>query len=132
MTHEELLRLALMALENGKKVREGEAGTEYQPPMEDAAIIALRQALVTEQGAEPLAMLSIEVCGSNTTVDIEWGSELSKLVAGSYKLYTDLQPARKPLGKSVLLDIDNAHNWQTTAGRHAAYRDIERAHNIKE
>jgi hypothetical protein len=41
----ELLRQALEALENGKRVRAGEGGTKYQPPLEDSAIAALRAAL---------------------------------------------------------------------------------------
>jgi len=36
---------ALEALENGKRVRAGEGGTKYQPPLEDSAIAALRAAL---------------------------------------------------------------------------------------
>jgi hypothetical protein len=42
---------ALEALENGKRVRAGEGGTKYQPPLEDSAITALRAALAQpEQG----------------------------------------------------------------------------------
>ncbi len=39
------MRQALDALENGKRVRACEGGTTYQPPLEDAAIKALRAAL---------------------------------------------------------------------------------------
>jgi len=38
-------RLAFDALINGKKVRNGEGGTKYQPPLEDAAIAALKEVL---------------------------------------------------------------------------------------
>ncbi len=41
----EAARLALDALINGRKVRNGEGGTEYQPPLEDAAIAALKESL---------------------------------------------------------------------------------------
>ena len=41
----EAARLALDALINGRKVRNGEGGTEYQPPLEDAAITALKEVL---------------------------------------------------------------------------------------
>jgi len=40
-----LLRQALESLENGKRVRAGEGGTKYQPPLEDSAIAVLRAAL---------------------------------------------------------------------------------------
>jgi hypothetical protein len=36
---------ALEALENGRRVRACEGGTKYQPPLEEAAITALREAL---------------------------------------------------------------------------------------
>ena len=41
----EALKLALEALENGKRVRDGEGGTKYQPWLEDAAITAIKEAL---------------------------------------------------------------------------------------
>jgi hypothetical protein len=37
-----LMREALEALENGRRVRNCEGGTKYQPPLEDAAISKLR------------------------------------------------------------------------------------------
>ena len=40
---------ALEALENGKRVRAGEGGTKYQPPLEDSAITALRAALAQQE-----------------------------------------------------------------------------------
>lgn len=45
MTDREAIKIALEALENGKRVRAGEGGTKYQPDLEDAAITALRQAI---------------------------------------------------------------------------------------
>lgn len=39
------LRHALEALENGARVRNGEGGTKYQPPIEEAAIEAIRNHL---------------------------------------------------------------------------------------
>ena len=42
---EKAARLALDALINGKKVRSGEGGTKYQPPLEDASIAALKEVL---------------------------------------------------------------------------------------
>jgi hypothetical protein len=47
MTHtkDEALKLALEALENGKRVRNAEGGTKYQPDLEDNAITAIKQAL---------------------------------------------------------------------------------------
>ena len=40
-----LLRQALDALENGKRVRNFESGTKLQIPLEDAAILSLRAAI---------------------------------------------------------------------------------------
>ena len=45
MTKDDALKLALEALENGKRVRDGEGGTRYQPELEDAAITAIKEAL---------------------------------------------------------------------------------------
>jgi hypothetical protein len=45
MNDREVMRLALEALENGRRVRACEGGTKYQPPLEEAAITALRAAL---------------------------------------------------------------------------------------
>jgi hypothetical protein len=45
MTKDEALRLALEALENGKRVRDAEGGTKYQPDLENQAITAIKAAL---------------------------------------------------------------------------------------
>jgi hypothetical protein len=39
------VKLALEALENGKRVRNAEGGTQYQPDLEDKAITAIKQSL---------------------------------------------------------------------------------------
>jgi hypothetical protein len=44
MNKDEALELALEALENGKRVRNAEGGTKYQPDLEDNAITAIKQA----------------------------------------------------------------------------------------
>ncbi len=49
MNKDEALKLALEALENGKRVRNAEGGAEYQPKLEHKAITAIQQAL-----AEPV------------------------------------------------------------------------------
>jgi hypothetical protein len=49
----EVLKLALEALENGKEVRAGGEGTMVQAVLEDAAINAIKEALVQPQ-QEPL------------------------------------------------------------------------------
>ena len=41
----EAMKQALVALENGKRVRAGEGGTLFQPDLEDAAMKALCQAI---------------------------------------------------------------------------------------
>ena len=48
-------------------------------------------------------------------------------VVGDYTvpLYTHPAPQRKSLTPMQLADIENRHNWQTTAGRFAIYREIE-------
>ena len=50
-------------------------------------------------------------------------------VVGDYTvpLYTHPAPQRKSLTPMQLADIENRHNWQTTAGRFAIYREIEAA-----
>jgi hypothetical protein len=48
-TLEKAAQQALEALENGKRVRAGEGGTKYQPPLEDSAITALRAALAQQE-----------------------------------------------------------------------------------
>jgi hypothetical protein len=49
------LKMALEALANGKKVREGEGGTKSQPALEDAAISAIEEALAQPK-QEPWCM----------------------------------------------------------------------------
>jgi hypothetical protein len=44
-TSKAALKLALEALENGKRVRNAEGGTKYQPDLEDKTITAIKQAL---------------------------------------------------------------------------------------
>ena len=39
------LQIALLAIENGRRVRNSEGGTLYQPPLEDYSIEALKKAL---------------------------------------------------------------------------------------
>jgi hypothetical protein len=45
---DEALKLALEALKNGKRVRNAEGGTKYQPDLEDKAITAIKQALAAQ------------------------------------------------------------------------------------
>jgi hypothetical protein len=53
MSKDEALQLALEALKNGKRVRNAEGGTKYQPDLEDKAITAIKSAL--EAKDEPVA-----------------------------------------------------------------------------
>jgi hypothetical protein len=55
---------ALEALENGRRVRACEGGTKYQPPLEEAAIAALRSALA-QQEQEPVATVAMDVSGAH-------------------------------------------------------------------
>jgi hypothetical protein len=55
MTKDKALKMALEALANGKKVREGEGGTKSQPALEDAAISAIEEALAQPE-QEPWCM----------------------------------------------------------------------------
>ena len=43
MNKDEALRQALDALENGKRVRNAEGGTKYQPELEDKAIATIKE-----------------------------------------------------------------------------------------
>jgi hypothetical protein len=53
---EATVKLVLEALQNGKRVRNAEGGTEYQPDLEDEAITALREALAEQPAQqEPVA-----------------------------------------------------------------------------
>ena len=56
----EVLQMALEALENGKKVRAFEGGTKFQEPLEDEAITAIKEVLVTKDVSlaeqEPVAL----------------------------------------------------------------------------
>ena len=54
LTVEATLKLALEALKNGKRVRNAEGGTKYQPDLEDNAITAIKQALAAPV-QEPVA-----------------------------------------------------------------------------
>jgi hypothetical protein len=58
-TIEEALKLALEALENGKRVRNAEGGTKYQPDLEDKAITAIKQALAAPV-QEPFCFVYVE------------------------------------------------------------------------
>ena len=51
---EKLMNDALAALENGKRVRNGEGGTKYQPDLEDTVMTALRERLAQPE-QEPVA-----------------------------------------------------------------------------
>jgi hypothetical protein len=54
MTKDEVLKLAFVALKNGKKVREGGEGTVVQPVLEDAAIAAIEESLAEPEQAPDL------------------------------------------------------------------------------
>jgi hypothetical protein len=54
------MKQALVALENGKRVRACEGGTKYQPELEEAAMTALRQA-IKEDTLEGLAETSRDI-----------------------------------------------------------------------
>ena len=49
MLPREVVEQALEALTNGKKVRNGDGGTKYQPQLEDVAMYELRAALEQPQ-----------------------------------------------------------------------------------
>ena len=60
MTKDEALRLALEALENGKRVRNAEGGTKYQPDLEDKAITAIKAALEAKDEPHGWKLVPIE------------------------------------------------------------------------
>jgi hypothetical protein len=53
MTKDKALKMALNALKNGKKIREGAGGTLVQPVQEQVAILAIEEALALQ---EPVAL----------------------------------------------------------------------------
>jgi hypothetical protein len=100
-----LLRQALEALENGKRVRAGEGGTKYQPPLEDSAIAALRAALA-QQEQEPVARMhedgSGRVISQRTYAEAQrqGGAPWSSVKNYTTPLYThpaELEPPPEPL-----------------------------------
>lgn len=54
---------------------------------------------------EPVGTVSIEVTGSTTKVDIEWGDLPPQLQAGSYDLYTRPQPQQEPLSTARIDEL---------------------------
>jgi hypothetical protein len=68
MTQTEALRLALDALKNGKRVRDAEGGTKYQPDLEDQAITAIKAALEKKaENAEELGLDYYVPCCTDQT-----------------------------------------------------------------
>jgi hypothetical protein len=63
---DEALKLALEALENGKRVRNAEGGTKYQPDLEDNAIDACKQALAAQRQWVGLSQDELDAMFSNT------------------------------------------------------------------
>jgi hypothetical protein len=60
MTKDEALDLALEALENGKRVRNAEGGTKYQPDLEDKTITAIKQARALDKKADNARELGLD------------------------------------------------------------------------
>lgn len=77
-----------------------------------------------------VATVSIEVTGSTTKVDIEWGDLLPQLPAGSYALYTYPQHQRKPLTRERIKAIQNELSDTVGCSYETMARAVERAHNI--
>ena len=82
MTKDEALRLALEALENGKRVRNADGGTKYQPDLEDKAITAIKAAL--EAKDEPVAVWELFEDGWDSIAAPYW----MELLPVGTKLYT--------------------------------------------
>jgi hypothetical protein len=101
MTKDEALRLALEALENGKRVRNAEGGTKYQPDLEDKAITAIKAAL--EAKDEPVAWYHAEDFKTHFTTEPS-----DDMVKNGYwqPLYTTPPPCPtcEALARTVMLD----------------------------
>jgi hypothetical protein len=67
---DEALKLALEALKNGKRVRNAEGGTKYQPDLEDKALTAIKQALAAPV-QEPVAWK-----WHQAPVKTSWGNDM--------------------------------------------------------
>ena len=97
MTHDEALRLALEALKNGKRVRNAEGGTKYQPDLEDKAITAIKAALEAkdEPANDELLRLRDLLGKANALARIR-ANEIESLKASLYGLY-ELEKQRDEL-----------------------------------
>jgi len=118
-------RQALEALENGRRVRACEGGTKYQPPLEEAAITALRAALEQPEqevkGCDhcnhPLyAAIKCRVCGrvraetqrdellqalKDATDAIEhWGTYATDYFQKKWDLQSDINAARAAIARA--------------------------------
>jgi hypothetical protein len=81
------LKLALEALENGKRVRNAEGGTKYQPDLEDKTITTIKQAIAAP--VQPVAILKgIDEYGPV----VDWYRHWITVPIGT-KLYTTPPPA---------------------------------------
>ena len=94
----ELLQIALYALENGKRVRAFEDGTKYQPDLEDSVISAIRAHLAAQPApAEPVAEIYRAHYGGRPqnigTNDVRRLTDLNNFAPGT-KLYA--RPPAQP------------------------------------
>jgi hypothetical protein len=69
-------RDALLEAQNGKKVRNHEVGTRYQPPLEEVAITTLKTALRLADACDTLTNLGMLVPGLDT---VECAAELRRM-----------------------------------------------------
>tara|TARA_R110000868_G_scaffold334978_1_gene595639 strand:+ start:311 stop:853 length:543 start_codon:yes stop_codon:yes gene_type:complete len=128
MNKDEALKLALEALENGKRVRNAEGGTEYQPTLEDKAIAAIKEALAQPE-QEPVAWMTINAYGEED--DIHYECPEGHLLEGwTYKpLYTNpptVQPEKEPLeywnAVEGWVKIDEVHEHFNSVGCGTIYK----------
>ena len=120
MTKDEVLKLALEALENWN--------LPLNPQPDEEIITAIKEALAQPE-QEPVAIL--HRYPSKCRMTVEYTDEITEVREGSWPLYTT-PPQSKPLTDEeiILIVADCASSHQHTDIHFA--RAIERAHGIKE
>lgn len=150
MNKDEALRLALLALVNGKRIRNAEGGTLYQPDLEDQAIAAIKQALeqpepepVPESTLMALARRCLWIAYVWNAHNFEAAYKYAREEAQAHgiKSFDDAntwltsQPKREPLTEESLENLflgNDSNDWWRLELKEFVNvaRAIERAHDI--
>ncbi len=139
MTKDKALKMALEALANGKKVREGEGGTKSQPALEDAAISAIEEALAQPK-QEPWCMTmngcktKCEDCPDTITAIKEALEECPDTITAIEEALA--QPEQEPVAfqnKSLYSELISAEDWENIDPVwYWMYRPLYTSHRMNE